>query len=161
MKTKTYNVYKFDELSKEAQEKALINLIDINTDHDWWQFTYEDAAEIGLKLDGFDLDRNRHATGKFTNDAEYCQYRIVQEHGAVCETYKAAQKFTAARAQLDINSDEYDDQLEVLEDTFLKELLDVYSVILQKEYEYLSSDESIKGTIAVNDYDFTENGEID
>ena len=34
MKTKTYIVYTFDELSDDAKEKAIQNLYDINVDHD-------------------------------------------------------------------------------------------------------------------------------
>jgi hypothetical protein len=33
---KSTQLYKFDELSKEAQAKALDRLRDINVDHDWW-----------------------------------------------------------------------------------------------------------------------------
>lgn len=41
MKTKTINIYKFDELSDEAKDKALEKLRDINVDFDeWW---YDDG----------------------------------------------------------------------------------------------------------------------
>ena len=41
METKTYKVYKFDELSEEAQAKAIENNYDINVSYDWW--TMDDA----------------------------------------------------------------------------------------------------------------------
>lgn len=161
MQTKTYNVYKYDELTEEQKEKAINNLYDINVDHDWWEFTYEDAKNIGLEITSFDLDRNRHATGDFTNDAEYCQYRISQEHGEQTETYKTSREFVSERAKLDINADDYDEKLEELESDFLQSLLEDYSIMLQKEYEYLTTREAIEETIQANDYDFTEDGEID
>lgn len=65
MKTKTYNVYTFEELNDEQKEKAIMNLSDINVNHDWWEYMYSDAETIGLRITGFDLDRSRHATGEF------------------------------------------------------------------------------------------------
>lgn len=57
MKTKSYNVYKFNELSEESQQKAIENLYDINVDYDWWESTHEDAKTIGLEITEFDIDR--------------------------------------------------------------------------------------------------------
>jgi hypothetical protein len=161
MQTKTYNIYKFDELTDEQKEKAIANLYDINVDYDWWTFTYEDAANIGLEITSFDLDRNRHATGKFIKDAEFCQHAISQEHGEKTETYKTSREFTKERAQLDVNADDYEEKLEELENDFLQSLLEDYSIMLQNEYEYLQSTEAIEETIRANDYDFTEDGRID
>jgi myo-inositol catabolism protein IolC len=161
MQTKTYNVYKYDELTDEQKEKVLENLYDINIDHDWWELTYEDAKNIGLEITSFNLDRNRHAKGEFIKDAEYCQYMISQEHGEKTETYKTSREFVKDRAQLDINADDYEEKLEELEDDFLQSLLEDYSVILQNESEYLTSREAIEETIRANDYDFTEDGKID
>lgn len=36
MQTKTYNTYKFDELTDKQKEKAIYNLRDINVDSDFW-----------------------------------------------------------------------------------------------------------------------------
>ena len=63
MKTKTINLYSFDELREESKKKAIQNLWDINVDYDWWQFIYDDAKQIGLKLTGFDLDRGQSISG--------------------------------------------------------------------------------------------------
>lgn len=63
MKTKTINLYEFDELSEDAKEKALQNLWDINVDHEWWDYIYEDAERIGLKITGFDIDRGNYCEG--------------------------------------------------------------------------------------------------
>jgi hypothetical protein len=161
MQTKTYNVYKYDELTDEQKEKAIANLYDINVEYDWWESCYEDARMIGLEITSFDLDRNRHATGKFIKDAEYCQYKISQEHGEKTETYKTSREFTKERAQLDVNAYDYDEKLEELENDFLQSLLEDYSIMLQNESEYLTTREAIEETIRANDYNFTEDGEID
>lgn len=57
METRSYTVYKFDELTDEAKQKAIEKLYDINVDHDgWYEFIFEDAKEIG-KLIGIDIDK--------------------------------------------------------------------------------------------------------
>ena len=46
METRTYNVYKIDELPKESKQKAIEKYYDINVNWDWWDFTYEDAVQV-------------------------------------------------------------------------------------------------------------------
>jgi hypothetical protein len=69
-------------------------------DHDWWQTTYEDAENMGLKITSFDLDRNRHAKGCFITNAMECAESILRDHGETCDTYIEAQARAAiARAK--------------------------------------------------------------
>jgi len=56
MKTVKVKVYEYDELTKEAQEKVLEKLWDLNVDYDWWECVYEDATIIG-KLMGIDISK--------------------------------------------------------------------------------------------------------
>lgn len=163
MKTKTYNVYKFNELSKEAQEKAIENLYDINVDHDWWEFVYEDADNIGLEITGFDLDRGAYCKGNFTESPLKVIELIKKNHGEMCETYKTALQYEKLIAECpkDEDGEPVENDLECIEDDFRNSLLEDYRIILQKEYEYLTSEKAIIETIEANDYDFTENGKID
>jgi len=48
-------VFKLKELSDAAKQSALEALGEINIDHDWWDFVYDDAKTIG-KLIGIDID---------------------------------------------------------------------------------------------------------
>lgn len=167
MKTIEVILYKFAELSEQAKKKAVENLCDINVDHDWWNSTYEDAERIGLKITGFDLDRNRHATGKFIWNAKDVAEAILKEHGEKCETHQTAKDFLEKALPLiekesEIDYRDYDLEGEIsdLEDDFLKSLLEDYSIMLQKESEYLQSEKAIIETIEANDYDFTENGKL-
>ncbi len=57
MRTETIEIFKFEELSKEAKKNAVEKMHNLNVDHNWWEFTYEDAKRIGLEINGFDLDR--------------------------------------------------------------------------------------------------------
>lgn len=168
MRTVRTKIYKFEELSKDAQQNAISNMWDINVDHDWWQSTYDDASNIGLKITSFNLDRNRNATGEFSLSACEVAQNVFNEHGEDCETYKTAQKFIEVWQPIfddymDENSENYESQelentLQEMEDDFLNSLIEDYSIILQNESEYLQSDEAIKETILANDYDFLKDG---
>jgi len=172
METRTYNVFKYKELPPEIQEKAVEKLYDINLHYEWWDCEYEDAKRVGLKLDGFDLDRNRHCTGDFIDSAEETAEMIVKEHGKDCDSRQTAVNYLADRAKLvkqysdgktlDIvtedNEYDFDNDCDDLDAEFLRSILEDYSIILQQQYEYLASAEAIIETIEANDYDFTKDG---
>jgi hypothetical protein len=174
MQTKTYNVYKFEELSDKAKEKAIDNLRDINVDYKWWDSIYEDAANIGLRITSFDLAPLRYATGEFMTlgQGEQCAGLIMKEHGEMCDTYKLAAAYIAELEKVnakypnhgDADHEDYEahhEETGLLEDKFLSDLLEDYSLTLQKEYEYLQEDSAVIETILANAYDFTEDGKID
>jgi hypothetical protein len=170
--TTTRTLYTFDELSDEAKEKALEEYRDINACFDWWDFIYDDAETVGLKIDGFDLDRRRHATGKFIESAFDCASKIIKEHGEKCETYKTAKAFLSDWSELvtkysdrinteevcEDNEYEFDQDADELESEFLKSILEDFSIMLQNESEYIVSDEAVREAIEANEYEFTEEG---
>jgi hypothetical protein len=164
METRSYTVFKYDELTDDQKEKAIQNLYDLNINFDWWDSTYDDANNIGLKIEGFNLDRNRHCKGKFLFSAKTCADRVIADHGEQCETYKTAEAFLKEYNFVVETDDENIDivpQLEQLENEFLEDLLEDYSIILQHEYEYWTSREAIEETIRANGYLFTGDGKID
>jgi hypothetical protein len=55
MKTKTIELYEFDELSDDAKEKAREWFREGNLDYDWWDCTFDDAKAAG-KYIGIDVD---------------------------------------------------------------------------------------------------------
>lgn len=154
MKIIETKVFEFGELSDSAKEKARAWYREGALDYDWWDSTYEDAERIGLKITGFDLDRNRHATGSFTMDVLDVAKAILSEHGKDCETHKDATAFLKQVKGMDQESAEFDDACA----DFLKTILEDYSILLQHEYEYLLSDEAVDEAIQCNGYTFTEAG---
>jgi hypothetical protein len=174
MRTIETKVYHFSELSEEAKEKAIQAYFDINVSHEWWEFIFMDAEQIGLKITGFDLDRNKHCTGKLIHSASEVSNLILKNHGETCETYKLAENFISEWDYLvekfsdgidktrvsEENEWEFDNEADELEAEFLKDLLEEYASILQKAYEYLTSEEAIQETIEANGYEFTEAGKI-
>jgi len=184
MRTIETVVYKFDELSDEAKEKAIENLWDINVDiFDWWDSIHEDAENIGLKITAFDLGRASYVKGDFYGPALDVAKRIIEEHGEQCGTYQTAKDYIAEYNRLiveqcqgeadllawpgyerdwDTISEYYPEELDTedIDNEFLRSLCEDYRIILQKEYEYLTSKEAIIETIEANEYEFTEEGEL-
>jgi len=144
-------IFNFDELSKQAKEKARDWYREGALDYEWWDIVYEDAQNIGLKITGFDLGRSSEVDGKFTKSCKTVAKLIVENHGPDTETYKDAKAFLKDNKKTEEVSEE-------TENEFLKTLLEDYRLILEKEMEYLTSDEAIDESIQANEYEFNEDG---
>lgn len=174
MKTIEIKLYSFDELSDEAKQKAIEKLSDINVKYDWWNTTYEDAENVGLKITAFDIDRASYVHGEFIFPAIAVSAKIIQEHGKDCATHKTALKFSAdydvlvAKYSDGIdktkvtyeNEDTFNQESGALENDFLNSLCEDYLKILRDDYEYQTSEEAIIEMIIANKYDFTEDGKL-
>lgn len=161
MKTIRIKIYRFEELTEDAQQKAIENLSHINVDYDWRESTYNDAGNIGLKLTGFGLDRNKHAEGEFILSANEVAQNIFNNHGAMCDTFKTSESFMEKWQPVFsayMETEEGENVLQEIEDEYLNDLLSDYATMLQNESEYLQSDEAIKEMILANEYEFTIDG---
>ena len=168
MRIKETKVYQFNELSDKAKERACEWGCDLNVDHNWWEFTYEDAKNIGIKINEFDLDRRSMCDIDFITSAKEVAQSILKEHGPTCETYKTAesflQEFRKAKTLWESNEDNEGFYFEDEEagsdmcDEFRKSIAEDYRIILQKEYDYLTSTEAIEESIIANEYEFDEDG---
>ncbi len=145
-------LYPFDELSEDSQDKAVELLSGLNAGYKWWDSIYEDAATIGLKITEFDIDRGSYCKGDWIEDADNVARLIVKNHGETCKTHKDATAFLteyeAGKAYDDIAYE------------FKRTICEDYRIMLQEEYEHLSSKEAIIETIERNGYEFTEDGEL-
>lgn len=162
-------VYTFEELSEEAQRKAIEKLYDINVDHDWWDSTLDEAKEMGIEISEFDCDHNT-IKGKLLEDVEDVLLNIVSNIGKVCDLYKEATRWieeiekAKEKAKQDCDTDKYyvedciQDAIEDLTEEVEHDLLEEYLSILRREYDYLTGEEAIKDTILANEYEFTEDG---
>lgn len=161
MRIQETKLYKFNELTEEAKQKALEGLYDINVNHDWWEAVYYDADMIGLKITSFDTYR-KDITGQLTENIENVIKEIEDNHGETCETYRIADEYKGKLKEL--RKITLDDDLPDLEDElkaeFEQELLQEYLSILEKDYEYLTEEKTIIETIEANDYEFTADGKL-
>jgi hypothetical protein len=169
--TTTTKILRFNELSEKAQENAIDLMRDINTDHEWWDFTENDIATIGLKLVSFDTNRGQNCVLECILGHHEIADKILKNHSDSCDTYKLAIQFLKDRdsivnnAPLDADG-EYEstfdlgNELDDIENEFIKSLQIEYLSLLSKEHEHLISDKSIQETIECNEYEFTEKGEL-
>lgn len=173
MKTVEINLFKFDELSEEAKNVAIENFRESCLDEEWYCFIYEDAKQVGIKIESFDIYRGEISIN-LNYSLEDTAYKIIFEHGEYCDTYKAAKSFLDNKSNLvtkysngvdlervsEENYDLYDEEIEEFEQDFRNDLENAYLSILRNEYEYQQSDEYIIEYIQANEYDFTEDGKI-
>ena len=160
-------VYTFDELSDDAKQNAVENLYDLNIDYDWWESTYEDAKQIGCKIEGFDTGRGSNCD-LVCKDACRTARLILENHGNECDTFKLAEEYAKDHEKIiyDADKDEdgeilYDaDALTDLDAEFERALGEEYLSILRQEYDYQTSEEAIIETIKANEYEFTEEGKL-
>ena len=174
MKTIEIQLFKFDELSDKAKEKALIEYYDWNVNFDWWDNVYEDAKNVGITINGFDIDRGNYCEIEFRYDEKDICQKIIMEHGENCETHKIATKFLSDYDELvkrysdgiikdivsEYNEEDFDNEIIELETELHHELSEEYLSILRKEYEYLTREEAIIEALEANEIEFTINGEI-
>lgn len=104
MRQETINIFTFEELSEEAQEKVLQEFWDINVNYEWWEFIYDDAKNVGVEIDGFDIGWGNSISGSI-DDLETVCNKIIIEHGESTETAILAleylDKFIVLNARLD------------------------------------------------------------
>lgn len=158
--TTTKTVYKFDELSDSAKEKARDWYRGGSLDYEWWDGVYEDAERVGLKIKEFDIDRGAYVKAEFKTSAEETAHKIEQEHGESCDTFIDSSNYLKERESIVRTPDDIGDKLDELDGEFLKTLCEDYRIMLQKEYEYLLSNESVDESIQANEYEFLENGKV-
>jgi hypothetical protein len=170
MKTITTNIYQFNELNETAKEKVLNNLYSINVEDYWWEYTYEDAKEIGLIISSFNIDRGNYITATLNiSMCESCQ-EIINNHGECTDTYKLAIDtmnewqpiFNEYMDENSVHYESYDYEQKMIEieEEYTKNLSECYLSMLKNEYEYLTSEKCIIETIEANDYYFTECGKL-
>jgi len=90
MRTKSYDVYKFEELSKEGQEKALEKMRDINVNYNWWDYSLEYWTEELDKL-GF-TDANINFSG-FWSQGDGASFTAGIDGGKYIKANKLGKQF--------------------------------------------------------------------
>lgn len=172
--TTTITVYKFNELSEEAQRKALKKLSEINLTQEWHQNIYEDAEKIGVFISDFSLDKYQ-CNASLEDDVNVICDKILFVHNRQPDELKAiAERYlkqynemiethyrpTTAEDAPDELIAKYDAVADQLETDFVTEIERHYLQRLEKEYKRRTSIHSVIDTIYANSYYFTEEGSI-
>lgn len=171
MKQVTIDLYEFDELpTDKARDRAVEWFASDYPEYNWWEFVYEDAKTVGIKITEFDIDRG---SIRAEADGRETARLIIAGHGQDYDTYKLAEQFNTEYDKLvrkysdgvktdrvhEDNEDEFDTEADELEKEFNNAIAEEYLSILRKEFEYITSRESIEETIRINEYTFTVEGE--
>lgn len=141
-----FPVENWSEIPDKVKENIFSKHGDICVDYGWWEFIYDDAESIGLKIKYFDIDGGR-ISGYLMYDAFITKKLILANHGKSCDTYQTVKSYDLRRKDFS-------------ESEFEHELLQDYLKILRKEYEYLASEEAIVETLQANEYIFDKRGNI-
>ena len=181
---KEYKIYEFKELSKEAQEAVIEKFNDINTDHEWYQFTYEDQMErletmgysdIEINFSGFwsqgdgasftaHVDLEKWLKAHKLSSKYRALYNRANEFS--CNIVRISSRYSHENTvDTDLNgyseSEKANTQADEVEKLILEstreEARAIYKM-LETDYDYLTSREAIIDTIEANDWRFLADG---
>jgi len=173
----TFKVYKFEELSDEVKEKVLDdNRYILVEDYTWWDFIYDEAEEIGIEIEEFDLDR-RYIKIRLNTSVLSSVENVLGQWSILAEEYKLVKSYYDEIMKLD-SSKEVKEYLEeypeadpydaiydlglsdVFYDEYVEDMKRIFLRALKNEFNYLTSDEAIIEYFNDNNYEFFENGKI-
>ena len=186
MRTIEIKAYNFDELSEDAQNKAIEYFSDINVNEEWWKYEleefvseldkigFEDAEihfsgfysqgdglcfDAKINLDKFVLDANEQRICNLINNGNLEPLFIAKNSYSNHYSYEKTRYvdyYSICHNNINLLLDKICISIEDFRLTICK---DFYRR-LKQQYEYLCSPEAIKETIICNDYEFTESGEL-
>jgi hypothetical protein len=173
--------------NSELKNKVVDKLNHINVQHDWYDFIYDDFKENIAPKFGFEVDKMYFSGFSSQGDGAMFEGSVANLAQFVSDT-RIKKLIEKREIDFDINfkhyghyyhEKSYRHNFEIcnLLDTHenisnycynLEEVVtNVYENLckelyenLEKEYDYLTSDEAILETIQSNDYEFDENGNI-
>ena len=188
MKTVTYNTYKFDELSPEAQEHVIEKLRYINVEDGFWydydgktgfsakelarmKVAVKDAPDELLKFKScyFDTDRSwyiQFTSCHFSDDEIVRKFLRVPRDiwERVYWSFENSRDYTTKL----VYEWQGDKELTKRQEEILDRATEIFSDKMEEAlkglrdtYEYMVTDEAVKETIECNEYDFTEDGDLD
>lgn len=134
---KTY--LKFTELSADQQKKVIDKQRDINIDHDWSEWIIEEFTARLKRLGFYDI---KTQWSGFWSQGDGASFTAKHKRGDV---YRIGHHYAHSNT---ITSD-----CECIK-LVARRLSNKLYKLLDKEYEYRTSDAAIKETIKANDYEF-------
>ena len=185
--TKTIEIYKFNELSKESQQHAIERLWNINVEHEWYDYDgLLDLTEKEIKdakitnypmnsglisyvLLAFDFERGNHI--EFDELKVNCEetfrkfLRIDKttwnkiDYEFIVENESTSIEFSSENTLDEDLTQKQLNKLDKAKDIFDVKVWEALNS-LRNTYEYLTSKEAIIETIEINEYEFTKDGEL-
>jgi hypothetical protein len=182
MRTISIDIYKFDELDQQTQNKVLERHREINVEHNWWDFVLADYQEnladqgffnAEISFRGFwsqgdgcsfkaDIDIDKLLPVKYQALNHNCELSVYFERYHGYSSYSIHHIRTDFYTERD-NVKELEDLHKCFEswlEEYYKGLCFAIYRDLEAEYESLISDEAVRNALIDGEYEFKENGEL-
>ena len=179
MKTKTINIYSFNELSDEAKEKALSEYREVKESWDSFDIDFlredfkEELLKIGILIENFyfDIYKNEFYFSNpqivypilFLEKMGFTKWLMVKEL-----SFKSEEEREEFKELLEDNFFITDNEMNYIEsngEAFEEEINEKFKDIRMKflkqvreDYEYQMSDEALTEEIEANEYEFLNDG---
>lgn len=163
MRTIETKLYLFDELSEAAQKRAMWDALEWITDYDWWSHVYDcQLSEEGNEneiiqvedITVFDLD-DRKAEIVYNINMKLFKERYGDRWTLLRDTPEDSWEYV--ETETDAENEQYSEIEELIDELVSDRKHDIL-LDLAVDYDYLTSDECIRETLSVNEYEFYENG---
>ena len=181
MREMNVTVYSFDELSEEAQERALNELRPVDIEPYWYEDTFDTIRTagklLGLEIDGIYFDTDSYCI--FDASYEYVRgaaKAVKAEFPQNTDLHKIAselqdlQKRHFYSLSCEVTEDRTVNRYSCFrfgEDYDCEDLGDIIDdfahwarIQLRDDAEYRMSDEAVQEAIEANEYEFTEDGKL-
>jgi len=163
MKTKTIELYEFDELSEEAKEKAR-DWYKENMDYYWWNEAKKSldtfCSDLGIEVTNYSISPYEFSFVDTNCDNVYTEYdgyvpQFEDEYMPTgyytdCVLYNTYMNLIRSSELQDVG-----EKITKAIDEALGEFVDT----VKSDMEYFYSDESVDEHITINEYTFTVDGE--
>ena len=159
MKTIKIKVYKFKELNEDAKSFAIEYYKNGNnaTQDGWYDHILEDASDLGIEFDEFDVTRGWFIT-KLKAKASTLVGNILERCEKDSELFVIARRY--AEKMADNNHFSYQSDKNVMDRKFINDVSKYFMKILKGHFEYTNTDTYIAEYYDANDYWFLECGVI-
>lgn len=189
MRVETKEIYTFEELLPDVQQKVIDNNRDWNVDYNWWEFAYDEIEEH-WSLYGIRIVRNKRSGMYFDLDRGsyfYADNVYVEDYDKLCGAFGICKRsvegqildgnvkfgvrhFGGGNAKIIVEvASGYDDRdidgeiAGILEERMIELVDNLCSqalTYLQQEYDYLTSDEAVRDSIIANEREFDWEGNM-
>lgn len=187
MRVETKEIYTFEELTPEVQQKVVDNNRDWNVDYNWWEFAYDEIEEH-WSLYGIHIVRNKRNRMYFNLDCGsyfYADNVYIEDYDKLCRALGICKRsiegqildgnvhfgvrhFGGGNAKMTVevswNFYEHDSN-EIIAEKLEERMIELVDNLcsqaltdLQREYDYLTSDEAIRESIIGNESEFDWEG---
>jgi hypothetical protein len=143
MRQEVFNIYIFEELAEEVQQKLIDRYRYVAVEYnDWYDYILDEIERQGGNLIEFDVDR-----GTIRIDLEESPIRfannVVNHHGSDYDTYKISQQYLDGKLS---------------DKDYLHAISQEYLSMLREEFEYLTSDEYVREALLHLEHEYLEDG---